>query len=64
MNSDVIMTDQMKRYEQMLHTMQIAVLSAMTVIVPVANCMANEHKFTTLADGMNDGLEVLAAASV
>ena len=26
--------------------------------------MANEHKFTTLAEGMNDGLEVLEAASV
>ena len=63
MDSDVIMNDQMKRYETALHTMQSAVLSALAAIVPIANRMANEDRFTTLASSMNDGLEVLAAAS-
>ena len=66
MDSDVIMKDQMKRYETSLHNMQSAVLSAMAAIVPIANRMANEDRFTTLAStgsSMNDGLEVLAAAS-
>ena len=31
-DSDVFMTDQMKRYEQILHTMQTAILSAMAAI--------------------------------
>lgn len=63
MDSDVIMNDQMRRFETTLHTMQSAVLSAMAAIAPIANRMANEHRFTTLATTMNDGLEVLAAAS-
>lgn len=63
MDPDVILTDQMKRFEHMLLTLQTAILSAMAAIVPVANRMSNEQKFTTLAEGMSDGLELLAAAS-
>ena len=63
MDSDVIMNDQMKRYETSLHTMQSAVLSVVAAIVPIANRMANEDRWTTLASSMNNGLEVLDAAS-
>ena len=63
MDNEVIMSDTMKRYEHSMFIMQSAVLSTLTAIVPVANRMANEDKFTTLAKGMNDGIELLAAAS-
>ena len=59
----MMMTDIMKRFEKSMFIMQTAVLSALVAIVPIANRMANEDKFTTLAKGMNDGLELLAAAS-
>ena len=60
----MMMTDVTKRYEKSMCIMQTAVLLAMSAMVPVANRMANEDKFTTLAKGMNDGLELLAAASM
>ena len=63
MDHQVMMNDNMKRYEHSLSVMQTAILSAIAAIVPVANRMANEDRFTTLARGMNEGLELLAAAS-
>ena len=63
MDKEVLMNDVMKRYEHSMFVMQSATLSALAAIVPVANRMANEDKFTTLAKGMNDGIELLAAAS-
>lgn len=63
MDIEVIMSDQMKRFEHCMLVMQKAVLSALTAIVPVANRMANEDRYTSLATGINEGLEVLAAAS-
>lgn len=63
MDFNVVLNDQMKRFETAMFTMQSAVLSAMAAIVPVANRMSLEGRFTSLVDGMSDGLGVLAAAS-
>ena len=63
MDDDVTMTESVKRVEVALCTLQSAILSALSAIAPVANRMANEKKFTTLTQGMNDGLELLATAS-
>ena len=63
MDEDVSMTENVKRVENALGTLQSAILSALAAISPVANRLANEKRYTSLTQGMNDGLEVLATAS-
>ena len=63
MDDDVTMTEGVKRVETALFTLQSAILSALSAIAPVANRMANEKKNSTLTQGRNDGLELLATAS-
>ena len=63
MDDDVSMTDNVKRVENALGTLQSAILSALAAISPVANRLANEKRYTSLTQGMNDGLELLATAS-
>ena len=63
MDSEVKLNEDRKRFEAVLFNVHKAILSTLTAIVPVANRMMAQNKFTSLCDDMDKGLGLLAATS-
>ena len=63
MDTEVFLTEEKKKLEHMLFTVQKGVLAALSAIIPVANRMMEQEKFTSLAADMDEGVEMLAATS-
>ena len=47
------LSEDKKRFASILHTAHKGVLSSLSEVTPIANCMMAENKFTSLCDDMD-----------
>ena len=63
MDKEVQLSEEKKRFENVLFTVHRGVLTALTAMAPIANRMMIQNKFTTLSDDINRSMALLAATS-
>lgn len=63
MDVEVQIPDDKRKHERTLLAIQRGLLAGLTAILPVANRMLVENRFTSLAKDLNAGIELLAATS-
>ena len=63
MVKEVHLSEENKRFKNVLFTVHRGILTAMTAIAPIANRMMAQNKFSLLSDDMNRGLVFLATTS-
>ena len=63
MDSEEKLNEDRKQFEAILFMVHKGMLSALSAIVPIANRMMAENKFTSLCDDMNDSVALLMATS-
>ena len=63
LDTEVQISEDKKKYEHVLFTIQKGVLAALTAMIPVANRMMEQIKFTSLTADMDEAVELLAATS-
>ena len=63
MDTEVQMSDDKKKFENVMYTSQQGILTALTAMVPVANRMMEEDRYTSLAANMNKGIQLLATTA-
>ena len=63
MDKEVRLSEDKKRFENVLYTVHRGVLTAVTMNAPIAKRMMAQNKFSSLSENMNLGLAMLAATS-
>ena len=63
MDKEVRLSEEKKQFENVLFMIHRGVLTVLTAIALIANCMMAQNKFSSLSDDMNSGLALLAATS-
>ena len=63
MDPEVKLKEDRKRFSTVLFMVHKGVLSALSAVAPITNCMMAENKFTSLCNAMNERVALLTATS-